>query len=984
MLAFLAAVQIALPAVDSTPRPISQLAHTRWTTREGAPAEIRALAQTTDGYLWIGTLSGLVRFDGVRFVPFSPQRGDTVPNAGARALLGSRDGSLWVVWRTGSVSHLRNRRITSYGERDGLPVTFRIAESSTGAIVAGTASGLSRFVDGKWTDVSREWGYPGTESRAVWFDREGALWSETENRVVYLPAGARQFVDPGMPLKTVAAPAEFAEARDGSIWMAELLRSAHIVPRNDEDTPVSEVMVGTFTLLIDRRGSLWVGSAGDGLRRVLDPTALRGKKIAQFGPEAEQYTEKDGLLGSVVYALLEDREGNIWVATARGIERFREGPFTPITTQGSVRSRWLQPAKDSSIWTAAFGVDGILRIRGSDQELVRSTFLWTSFFQDSAGVIWTLDTDKIMRLDGRRPVRFSLRPGPAHRLGDITIDRSGTIWVYDEEVGLLRLSGDSLVRVAAIAQSVWPHGTLFSDRQGRIWVAQMNRVALYDQGKLSLFGPSDGVPPGVVNSFYEDRAGNLWATGEGGLSKFEGRRFRRVLDHKGLPGGSVYGMVEDDEGGWWIVNSKGAHLLPPGELDRALSDSNYTIKYRSFDTYDGLPGTVVHSSWGPLIARNPDRRIWVATDSGLASVDPRNVPLAPAAPVLIETVRIGGRELAPSEGLAIPPGTRDIEIDYTATSLSAPDRVQFRYRLEGQDATWRDVGNRRRAYYSGLGPGSYQFRVIASNSDGVWNETGAVLGFRVLPAWYQTLWFRGLAIVLIGALGAAAAALLQRRRHVVLKREYEATLAERARIAQDLHDTLLQGFAGVTLQLKAAELALPEEPDVAAETILRVQRLARESLREARDRVWEMRATEIGSDDLPAALEAMARERTMGTGIEVSVASSGRRRRLTRPVEDAVFRIGREAVVNVVRHAQAKRIEIHVEFGATNLRLDVCDDGRGFTPQDAEAAHRNGHFGLSGARERAARMGGTFDVRARPGGGTIVALELPLAERAAR
>jgi signal transduction histidine kinase len=277
---------------------------------------------------------------------------------------------------------------------------------------------------------------------------------------------------------------------------------------------------------------------------------------------------------------------------------------------------------------------------------------------------------------------------------------------------------------------------------------------------------------------------------------------------------------------------------------------------------------------------------------------------------------------------------------------------------------------------------------MAANDDGVESESDASLSFDVLPAWYQTIWFRALTVLLIAGLGAMVAALMQRVRHLrsqsALRAQYEATLAERTRIAQDLHDTLLQGFAGVTLQLKTAELALPEEPDVAVETIARVQQLARESLREARERVWDMREAGLGGEDLSAALETIARQRTAGSDVVVSVITTNQRRRLSRAVEDAAFRIGREAIVNSVRHASARRLEINVTFTPDRLRLEVHDDGIGFTPQDAEAARRNGHFGLSGARERAARLGGACDVRPRPGGGTIVAVDLPLVEAGAR
>jgi len=386
----------------------------------------------------------------------------------------------------------------------------------------------------------------------------------------------------------------------------------------------------------------------------------------------------------------------------------------------------------------------------------------------------------------------------------------------------------------------------------------------------------------------------------------------------------------------------------------------------------------------PLSARTPDGRLWFSTAAGLAVVDPRNLGRKDVAlNVLVETMRIDGRELARSALRAVPAGKSAVEIDYTATALSFPERVRFRYRLEGADPTWRDVGTRRRAYYTELRPGSYDFRVSATNGDGNWIETGTKWSFRVLPEWYQTLWFRALAILLIGSVGGLAVALAQRRRHVraqaELRREYESALAERARIAEDLHDTLLQGFAGINLQLIAAELAIPKQPDVAAATLVRVQRLTEESLREARERVWEMRDAAMASDDLATALETIARDRAAGTPIEIEVTSAGSSRRLPPALEDAVFRIGREAIVNVVRHAKASRIEIHFDFRATTFSLEVRDDGRGLMPNDLAEARKQGHFGLSGIQNRASLMGGRCEVRPRAGGGTIVAVELPLA-----
>jgi signal transduction histidine kinase/ligand-binding sensor domain-containing protein len=963
-------------------RPILQLAHETWAAQDGAPAEIRVLAQTDDGYLWLGTVSGLVRFDGVRFVPFRPRGSDSLPAAGVRALMTARDGTLWVVWETGAVSHLVDGRLTTHGVREGLAPAFRLAESSRGVMVAGTETGLARLANGRWKDVGSEWGFTGTEARAVWFDKSDALWVETTDRVVYRPSGAPGFLDPGWRLRRVAYQAEFAQAADGTIWMAEMARSVHTLRRVGETTPISEVKVGAYSLVIDRKGSLWIGSRGDGLRRVPDPSRIRGVVVAQFGPEAEQFTEEDGLLSNVIWDVLEDREGNIWVATDRGLERFWEGSLVPYTTRGGLRPRGVFASRDSSVWIAAFATKEITRIGPRGRDGVHEPPCWCyRMAQDSLGGVWAFEDTMVVRFEGLKPHRVPLKGGQVLAPDAIAIDPSGTVWLTDQALGLVRIIHNRLDPVAP-ATEIGRFTALLSDANGRIWVGSLGRVILYDHGKLSVFGAAEGVKAGQISDLYEDRGGNIWAVGAGGIHKFEGGRFRTLLGAQGLPDRAVFGITEDDTGAWWLASRAGLLRLDREELARAFTDTTHALQYRVFDRLDGLPGAIAMTKL-KVLTRSADGRIWVGADEGVASIDPRHldgndVPLN----VLVETVRIDGREVAPSDLRAVPPGSSALEIDYTATALSFPERVQFRYRLEGADPTWRDVGTRRRAYYTDLSPRSYRFRVSANDGDGNWIEAAA-WSFRVLPAWYQTLWFRALAILLIGSAGGLAVALVQRRRHVraqaELKRQYEITLAERVRVAEDLHDTLLQGFAGVNLQLIAAELALPTQPEVAAATLVRVQRLTEESLREARERVWEMRDAALASDDLATALETIARDRTAGTPTEVEVTTTGNPRRLPASVEDAAFRIGREAIVNVVRHAEASRIEIHLDFRANTFHLEVRDNGRGVNPDEAAAARKQGHFGLNGIEHRASLMGGHCEVRPRAGGGTIVALQLPFA-----
>ncbi len=622
--ALVAALHIGLAGSEAPPRPIAQLVHTAWSAKDGSPTEIVALAQTTDGYLWLGTRSGLVRFDGVRFVPFVPIGDRALPTGGIRSLLATHDGSLWIVSRDGAVSRLEGGKLTTYGEQDGLPLTYRLTESSRGVLVAGTAKGLARFTEGKWEDVGAAWHFPGAQSRAVWFDRDDALWAESEDRVAYLPAGGRQFVD-AMPLKQGSQQADFAEERDGTVWMAEVFRSAHTLPRRGDAGPVTEVMFGSWNLLIDRKGSLWIGTAGDGIRRVLDPAQIRGRRV-HAEREVEQFTEKDGLLSDVVYAMLEDREGDVWVATSRGLERFREGAFTPVATPGSVRPRFVFAARDTSVWTAAYSVLGAERLSGHGEETIATNFFCLDFSEDTTGALWAVYGNKMFRYDGGRFRSVALGRSDVVKFDDLTIDPSGTVWAYDAGFGLLRQSNAGLERVAQLQGPVLPHGTLFADREGRIWIGQQNRVALYDHGTLTMLAASQGLPAGDVSRFLEDRAGNIWVGGDAGLSEYDAGRFRNLPQRSGLSGQPIYGMLEDDQGAWWIVTKSGVVLLAPGEIDRAMADSAYAVRFHTFGRLDGLPGETTSGLSGPQIVRAADGKIWVATDNGIAFIDPRRIP----------------------------------------------------------------------------------------------------------------------------------------------------------------------------------------------------------------------------------------------------------------------------------------------------------------------------------------------------------------------
>lgn len=974
-----------LPQDPAPARPLSQLMHTVWTPKQGGgPTAIKALAQTTDGYLWIGTNKNLVRFDGVRFVDYVPLSGDSIPEGTISRLLATKDGAIWLVGTRESIAiRIFKGHATRFGKSAGVESVLHLAESSQGEVVAASMYGVFRLVGDRWEDLGKDRGIYKERVHEVFFDHADGLWVRGDARIAYLPPGGNTFITVASHIGPSRVECKFAETSDGTVWLADQGNSVYPLNRpGDRPVKPTRVHVGPLAMLIDRRGSLWIASGGEGLFRVPAIDRIMGQEFDWLDPRLERFTLSQGGLSDLPTALLEDRQGNIWVGSAGGLERFQEAAFSPVVMSGSARPRFVQAFSDSSIWTGAYNHPVLERIGPSGRDSVVPGFPMVSVARDRQGRLLVVDgRDRLLRLEGKRFRALPLKRDNARSLYSLTTDPAGNVWVYSRERGLLRLEGDRLVQMSSLQDQANNPAILFSDRRGGIWVAQPNRVSRFANGTLTRFEKKEGIF-GFVYGFVEDRDGTVWAFTGDGLSRHTGDRFQTLVSKRQVPGGTVYSAAPDDEGYWWVAALPGILRYPPGELERALADSNYVPSYRIFDEADGMVGALVKGYWAPILVKAADGKIWTASDSGLSFIDPRKIPAEAPPPVSLEVMRMRGREHPIVNGAEIPPLTRDLEIDYSAVTFTDPEVIRFRYRLEGADTTWHDVGNRRRAYYTELVPRSYRFVVSSSYGNGVWNEAGAAWTFRVLPAWFQTLWFKALLVLAIAGLGGTLAAVIQRQRHrqaeKVLKDRYEATLAERARIAQDLHDTLLQGFAGVALQLKTVELALPEQPDVAAETITRVQRLTRESLREARERVWEMHGTDLGDDDLPTALETVAREQSDGSGMSVRLHVSGDRRRLSRVQEDVAFRAGREAIVNALRHSGGTTVEIDVAFGPRTLALEVRDDGRGFTHAEADEARRKGHFGLTGIQERARQTGGACEITPRTGGGTVVRLTLPL------
>ena len=969
------------PAAQQPAQTLSQLYHTAWTMRDGAPAGIEAIAQTADGFLWLGSGTGLVRFDGVRFELFEPPAGQSMPSANVSALLATADGGLWVGYRFGGVSLIHRGTIRSYGERDGLlrGTVLHMADDS-GTVWAGTTVGLARFDGGRWHTLGPADGLPESAVTAVLADRKRRIWVSADAGVFMRASGAARFERAGPPLNPSGVDkiytTHLAEAPDGSVWgSSEEAGLRQLAPSDDGRTVTLHSRPrDTSALLIDRSGALWLATPHrGGIERVwLDPP--RGAP-ERAGPQ--RLTA--GLSSQIVSRWLEDREGNVWAGTAGGVDRFRRAKLTRIELTGVRENIAMAPGDSGTVWLGTQGRH-VLRLDERVTEFPEVPVPVEVAYRDRAGVVWMGGPPGLWRSAGGRFERVTLPDIGTLGIQAITEDAAGHLWISVVRRGVYRRDGERWVPFGdrpGLPRE--PAIVLTTDESGRTWFGYTaDRVAVMQGDSVRLYTAGDGLSVGNVLAI-QVRGAHVWVGGELGLAVLAGGRFRLVRGRNGAKFRGTSGIVETPEGELWLNGAGGITRMPAGEVRRVMEDSSYQVEHERLDFRDGLEGATQQIRPQPTAITGTDGRLWFATTIQLGWIDPRAVARNPVPPpVVIRRLTAGNTVYPIGPPLSLPVGTKALRIDYTALSLSIPERVRFRYQLVGSDSGWQDAGARREAFYTNLGPGGYRFRVVAANEDGVWNQEGAAFAFTIPPSFTQSRWFLAVWVAALALL--AWLAYLARVQQVAgqLRVRYQAALAERTRIAQDLHDTLLQGFTGITLQLRAIERMLLQRPGESAAALKDVLASADTALRDARHQIWDMRAVELEGRDLPAALETATRQAMTASTAELVFSVRGEPRRLPLTVETTALRVGREAVLNAVHHAAPRKVEVSLEYGARSLTLRVADDGPGIPAGAIDAAAAGEHLGIAGMRDRTQRAGGTLEIASVPGRGTTVSMSLPV------
>jgi ligand-binding sensor domain-containing protein/signal transduction histidine kinase len=950
----------------------SQYIRDAWGASQGFPGgAVSAIAQTPDGYLWIGTEKGLVRFDGSEFRLEAAAPDSAVPITRVLGLVTDNDGTLWIRLQSARLVRYRRGRfenVIAPAVQAEAGFTAMSRDAAGRVLLSGLRSGLVRPEASAFATLTAPEGMPSSLVISLAEAADGTVWIGTRDIGLFTIRSGQLAAGPqGLPDRKVNALLPMG-ARD--LWIATDSGVAHWDGAALTLAAVPTMPGGNqaLAMIANRAGGLWVGTGRGLVRLTADGRVALDERQAETGVS--------------VTALFEDREGNLWVGTPRGIERWRARTFQTFArglaaeSQGPVfadgRGRvWFAPASGGLAWIKGTDVHRA-SARGLDTDIVYSiagdaSGVWIGRQRGGLTHLRDEDDELVARTYG---VSDGL---PQESIYAVLPARDGSVWAATLSGGVSRLKDKRLVTyTTADGLASNTVSAMAEDAQRSMWFGTPDGLSSLSGGRWTKITEAHGLPSADVISLYADDDGILWVGTAAGLAyMFSGR----VHLPRGAPSSltePIHGIAADGRGGLWVATARRVLGVPRAAL---LAGTGAAPAVREYGLADGLISIETMKRQRSVVA-DADGRIWFSLNRSLSVVDPsRALAVSPPAIVHLRAVSADGRAMDPAAPLRLASPRQRVTFGFVGLSLSVPERTRFRYRLDGFDTDWSAPTAAREAVYTNLGPGGYTFRVMASNSDGLWNGSEAAVGLMIGRVFWQTWWFRA---AVSGTFALMVLGLYRLRLHQMthqLNVRFEERLAERTRIAQELHDTLLQGFLSASMQLHVATETLPDDSPARA-GLTRVAALMRQVIDEGRNAVRGLRSTNPGPYDLEQALSGVQQELGLGTGTGFRVIVEGQPRPLNPIVRDEVYRIGREALVNAFRHAQATTVEVELEYAARHMRMLIRDDGVGIEAEVLKSG-TDGHWGLSGMRERAERIGARFKVFSRAAAGTEVELVIP-------
>ena len=958
-------------AVDPS-RAMTQYVRDRWGVEQGFPkGPLYAITQTVDGYLWIGTQSGLFRFDGWSFTQVQdPSKAFSI--TGVYGLTPDKDGGLWILSEYQMLLHYK----------DGVFERPRFDEASSG-----TVSAISRSSRGELLVSKMEGGtfdlhgvqfqrlaagdaLPRSPVISLAQTRNGDVWMGTRDAGLFrLTGGKTLAIHRGLPDLKVNC---VAPDGDQGLWVGTDNGVAHwngseLTPAG---IPASLSHFQALAMAKDRDGNLWVGTDSQGLLR------LNSQGLASL-PEHEAVT-----------AVFEDREGNLWIGGSNGIERIRDSRFVTysspegLPTDGSnpvfvdSENRMWFPPVTGGLWWVKGAQHGHISNGGLDRDVVYS-------IDGAKGELWVgRQSGGLTRLREEhgsfRAKSYTQADGLAQNsVYAVYLARDGSVWAGTLSAGVSRLRNGKFTNYT-IANGLASNTvvSILEGSDGTMWFATPSGLSALSHDHWHTYTTNDGLPSYNVNCMLADSTGVLWVGTASGIALQSGEQFRVPARTAAALREEILGIAEDRYGSLWLATSSHVLRVNREKLSRGTLQDGDVREFGLADGLRGLEGVKRQKS----VITDPDGRIWFSLNRGISVVDPARLRRNSVPAIAhVQAVAADGQPIGILGPVHVPGGHQRITFSYVGLSLSRPDRVHYRYQLEAYDHAWREPVTAREADYTNVPPGRYRFRVVATNPDGSWSPDEAGLAFQVDPLVWQTWWFK---LSLVAASVACMLALYRIRMRQVTSRinlRFQERLAERTRIAQELHDTLLQGFLSASMQVHVAADSLPDDSSVKPK-LTRAMELMRQVVEEGRNAVRGLRSSQSASLDLEHAFSRIQQELVTaehtGEEIDFRVIVEGEQKLLNPVLRDEVYRIGREALVNAFRHARAKTIEMELKYSSKRLCISVRDDGRGIDPAILQSG-RDGHWGLSGMRERAERIGARLHVMSSASAGTEVELLVP-------